>query len=103
MTCHSRSLASSSICGLLNTSRTVSGFTSSPECVRIFATWLSKAAGIQMMSSGTSVPKPRTSRSIGPRFTESIHTVARSTVGAAGFRSESLQVITPTAIAVSVR
>src|SRR5579863_3858930 len=36
------------------------------------------------MSSGTSVPIPRTSRTMGPRLTVSIQTVARSTVGAAG-------------------
>ncbi len=34
---------------------------------------------------GTSDPGPRTWRSIGPRFTVSVQTVARSTVGAAGF------------------
>ena len=53
-------------------------------------------AGIQRMSSGTSVPRPRTSRSIGPRLTVSIQTVARSTPGAAGFRRETPSVMRPT-------
>ncbi len=38
------------------------------------------------MCSGTSVPGPRTSRTISPRRTESTHSVPRSTVGAAGLR-----------------
>ena len=37
------------------------------------------------MSSGVSVPRPRTWRTIGPRFTVRGQTTARSTVGAAGF------------------
>ncbi len=41
------------------------------------------------MSSGVSVPRPRTSRMMLPRFTVSGHTTARSTVGAAGFSRES--------------
>src|SRR5437773_12402421 len=40
------------------------------------------------MSSGTSVPKPRTWRTIGPRLTVSIQTVERSTLGTAGFNRE---------------
>ena len=43
-------------------------------------------AEIQRICSGTRVPVPRTSRSIGPRFTVSVQSVARSTVGAAGLR-----------------
>ncbi len=89
--------------GLLNTSKIAFGFTSSPDRASIFATWLSNSAGIQIMSSGTRVPRPRTSRTMGPRFTESIQTVARSTVGAAGFSFESRQLIAPTAATVSVR
>src|ERR1700747_2698414 len=46
------------------------------------------------MSSGTKVPRPRTSRNIGPRFTSSVHTAARSTVGAAG-RSLERPSVTP--------
>src|SRR5439155_19817941 len=45
-------------------------------------------AGIQRISSGTNVPSPRTWRTIGPRFTVSIHTVERSTLGTAGFKRE---------------
>ena len=47
------------------------------------------AAAIQRMSSGTRVPRPRTWRSIGPRFTVSIQTAERSTLGAAGFNRET--------------
>ena len=63
----------------------------------------SVAAGIKRMVSGTKVPSPRTSRSIGPRFTVSVHTVALSTLGAAGFNRESAYVtsgIRTTAIAI---
>jgi hypothetical protein len=41
-------------------------------------------AGSQRVSSGTSVPRPRTWRTKGPLFTVSMSSVARSTVGAAG-------------------
>src|ERR1700724_1922926 len=44
------------------------------------------------MSSGTSVPKPRTSRSMGPRLTVSGQIVEASTDGAAGFNRESASV-----------
>src|ERR1700680_4255065 len=44
------------------------------------------------MSSGTSVPKPRTSRSMGPRLTVSGQIVEPSTDGAAGFNRESASV-----------
>src|SRR5258706_15224132 len=50
---------------------------------------------MKSISSGFSVPSPRTSRSIGPRFTSSVHTVARSTVGAAGRNLESPSVTPP--------
>src|SRR5438034_7307253 len=40
------------------------------------------------MSSGTSVPRPRTSGTIGPRLTVSTQTVERSTLGTAGFKRE---------------
>ena len=42
---------------------------------------------------GTSVPEPRTWRSIEPRLTVSIQTAARSTVGAAGCSRETPMVI----------
>src|SRR5580700_7925298 len=47
----------------------------------------SVSAGIWRTDSwlGTSDPSPRTCRNIGPRFTVSVQTVPRSTVGAAGF------------------
>ena len=51
-------------------------------------------AEIQRMSSGTSVPEPRTCRSIWPRLTVSTQTVARSTLGAAGFSRETPTVMT---------
>src|SRR5439155_26800914 len=44
--------------------------------------------GIQRMSSGRSVPRPRTCRAIGPRLTVSTQTVDRSTLGTAGFKRE---------------
>ncbi len=46
-------------------------------------------AGIQRVSSGTSVPVPRTWRTMGPRFTTSGQSVALSTEGAAGFSCET--------------
>ena len=47
---------------------------------------------------GFQLPQARARRvTIGPRFTASIHTVARSTVGAAGFSSMSRHVISPSA------
>jgi len=47
---------------------------------------------------GTLVPWPRTSRSMGPRFTASIQTVDRSTPGAAGFNRDTPTVINRTAV-----
>ena len=52
----------------------------------------STGAEIQRTSSGTRVPGPRTLRSIGPRWTVSIHTVSFCTVGAAGSRRDSPKV-----------
>ena len=56
-----------------------------PGRIRIRSTRPSVTAVISMVSSGTSVPRPRTSRTIGPRFTVSGQTVDSSTPGAAGF------------------
>ncbi len=83
--CDSASTASSCSSGLLSTSSTESGVTSAPGRITIRSTrpWFS--AGMNRISSGTSVPRPRTWRSIGPRLTVSIQTVDSSTVGAAGF------------------
>jgi len=47
----------------------------------------SVVAGMSMVSSGTSVPRPRTSSTMGPRFTVSIQTVDRSMPGAAGLQA----------------
>src|SRR5580765_4157971 len=65
------------------------------------STVASVVAVIQRMSSGTSVPGPRTERSISPRFTTSCHTVARSTVGAAGFSLARTTVTKTTTISVA--
>ena len=61
--------------------------------MRIRSTRPSVAAGIQRISSGTSVPRPRTCLTIGPRFTVSTQTVARDTEGAAGFSCDSPNVM----------
>src|ERR1035441_11000505 len=63
--------------------------------MRIRTTVASVSAGICRTASweGTREPTPRTWRSIGPRFTESVHTVPRSTVGAAG-RSRYTAIVT---------
>ena len=55
---------------------------------RIHAARPDVVAGIQRMSSGTSVPSPRTCRTIGPRLTVSIQSVPFSTPGAAGSSCE---------------
>ena len=65
------------------------------------STVASVVAVIQRMSSGTSVPGPRTDRSISPRFTVSCQTVARSTVGAAGFSLARTTVTKTTTISVA--
>ena len=72
--------------GLLSSSSSVSGFTSWPGSASRFSTRPAVTAEIQRTRSGTSVPGPRTSISSGPRWTESIQTAARSTLGAAGLR-----------------
>jgi len=74
---------------------TVSGFTCAPGRRRIVSTRPCVVAGIHRISSGTSVPDPRTCRSIGPRLTVPIQIVERSTDGAAGFSRD-----TPTEITV---
>src|ERR1700680_1675600 len=64
----------------------VSALTSEPGSMRIRTTVASVSAGICRTASceGTRDPTPRTWRSIDPRFTVSVQTVPRSTVGAAG-------------------
>src|SRR5438045_7560212 len=83
--------ASCALCsnsGLVNSNMTSPGSTFVPGQIKIFSTLPSVFAGIQRMSSGTSVPRPRTCRTIGPRLTVSIQTVERSTLGTAGFKRE---------------
>ncbi len=72
---------------------TVSGFTWAPGRSTMSSTRPEVVAGIQRISSGTSVPEPRTWRSISPRLTVSIHTVARSTDGAAGLSRDTATVM----------
>ena len=70
----------------------------------------SVCAGIWRIASsrGTRVPRPRTWRTMGPRFTVSVQTVERSTLGAAGFSRITRNVTaarttTPTAIVTICR
>ncbi len=62
------------------------------------STRASVRAAIQRISSGTSVPSPRTWRIIGPRRTVSIQTPTRSTMGIAG---RSREKTTPAAASAS--
>src|SRR4029434_1412332 len=55
--------------------------TCAPGRTRIFSTRPSVVDGSQRVSSGTSVPRPRTCRMIEPRLTVSTRTVVCSTVG----------------------
>src|SRR3989440_1442620 len=95
------SLALCSNSGLVNSSITSPGSTFVPGQIKIFSTLPSVFAGIQRISSGTSVPRPRTCRTIGPFFTVSIQTLERSTLGAAGFKRDKANVarIKPIALA----
>ncbi len=58
--------------------------TVAPGKTTMRSTRASVRAAIQRISSGTSVPSPRTCRIIGPRRTVSVQTLARSTVGSGG-------------------
>ena len=78
-----RSVSSS---GLVMIMTTVSALTGVPGFTRIRCTVESVVAVMSMVSSGTKVPRPRTSRSMGPRLTVSGHRVESSTPGAAGLR-----------------
>src|SRR5438876_6816752 len=79
---------------------TESGSTRVPGQIIIFSTRPSVLPGIQRMFSGSNVPRPRTWRTIGPRFTVSIQTLERSTLGAAGFNRDKANVANsnPTAL-----
>ena len=93
--------ASCSCCwrvGFVSSRITSFALTVVPGRKMIFSTRPCVVAGIHRMSSGVSVPRPRTWRTIGPRFTVSGHTTARSTVGAAGFSLESPTLTSTTAI-----
>ena len=72
-------------------------FTCVPGRRMIFSTRPWVVAGIHRMSSGVSVPRPRTWRTIGPRSTLAGHTTARSTVGAAGFSRDKPTLTSTTA------
>jgi hypothetical protein len=74
----------------------VSASTRVPGCITTRSTRPSVAAGIQRISSGTSVPMPRTWRTIGPRLTVSKTTDARATFGAAGLRRDTPSVVPST-------
>ena len=60
LSCHPASMAALSSSGLLSSRMTDSVFTAVPGLIRICSTRPSVAAGIQRISSGTSVPSPRT-------------------------------------------
>src|SRR5438477_12834669 len=100
--------ASCALCsnsGLVNSNITSPRSTFVPGQIKIFSTLPSVFAGIQRISSGTSVPNPRTCRTIGPFFTVSIQTLERSTLGAAGFKRDKANVarIKPTALAEIIK
>ena len=99
LSCDSASKAAWSTSGLLNSTNTVSAFTRAPGKIRIRSTRPALIVGIQSISSGTSVPLPRTFRSIGfslvARLTVSGQ--AFSTSGAAGLSRERPMVITTNA------
>src|ERR1022692_949837 len=78
-----RSVSSS---GLVITIMTVLALTGTPGFTIIFFTVDSVVAVSNTVSSGTRVPRPRTSRTIGPRLTVSGQRVESSTPGAAGLR-----------------
>ncbi len=70
--------------GLLSSSRTVLAVTRSPGSTGFRSTRPGVTAETQRICSGIRLPGPRTSRTIGPSLTVSVHTVPRSTLGAAG-------------------
>src|SRR5947209_2243067 len=103
--CNSASCALCCNSGLVNSNITSPGSTFVPGQIKIFSTLASVVVGSQRNSSGTSVPRPRTCRTIGPRFTVSIQTLERSTLGAAGFKRDKANVarINPTALAEIIK
>src|SRR3989442_1224924 len=75
--------------GFASSSSTVFACTGMPGWTKMRSTRAGVSAEIQRMCSGTSVPGPRTSRTIVPRRTPSSDTISRSTLGAAGFKLAS--------------
>src|SRR5438876_2623889 len=98
--CNCASFALCSNSGLVNSNITSPDSTFVPGQIKIFSQLPSVFAGIQRMSSGTNVPRPRTWRTIGPLFTVAIQTLDRSTLGAAGFNRDKANVANsnPTAL-----
>jgi hypothetical protein len=92
--CRSASSAASSRSELDSSRITVSAFTTAPGFTGTFSTRALVLAASHWISSGTRVPCPSTSRSMGPRRTVSIQTVPFSTEGAAG-RSRRRPTLTP--------
>ena len=83
--------------GLVNSRMTVPGFTCAPGRRMMFSTRPELIEVIKRFSSGTSVPAPRTLRTMEPRLTVSYHSVLAATLGAAGRSRITATVITPTA------
>src|SRR5690242_8008044 len=80
--------------GLESSRRTSPGFTCEEGCANTLSTRPADRAVMYRMCSGTRVPGPRRSRTIGPWRTESTHSVPRSTGGAAGESEEMMRVNT---------
>ena len=81
---------------------TESGFTGAGGRKTHLSTCASVCAAIHRMSSGTSVPNPRTSLTMGPRFTVLDQIVFGSTCGGAGCSVDSPYVTPPTNMSVAV-
>ena len=95
----SASSACSITSGLDSSINTVPGSTCAPGRRGIRSTRPAVSAVIRRICSGTRVPGPLTSRSIGPRFTVSVHRPERSTTGAAARSLERPNVIAASAAA----
>ncbi len=72
--------------GLTSSRMTVPGFTWAPGRSTMRSTRPEAVDVTHLISSGTSVPGPRTSRTMGPRLTVPNHSVSPGTLGAAGCR-----------------
>src|SRR5579872_4543291 len=66
-----------------------SALTGVPGRIKMRSTLASVVAGMSMVSSGTRVPNPRTSSTMGPRLTVPGQSVDISTLGAAGLSRDS--------------